>query len=138
MEVVDELAGQSFGNDLDAYRSRLTIWSGSMKKPVRVEKVCSSIDILPTMLNLMGAEFDSRLIVGRDILSDSPGLVLFSDRSYITDAYEYNASWDQIVRGNVSDETFEAMQLYVADKFTAADNITETGYYNYVADYLGK
>ena len=126
MEVVDELAGQSFGNDLDAYRSRLIIWSGSMEKPVRVEKVCSSIDILPTMLNLMGAEFDSRLIVGRDILSDSPGLVLFPDRSYITDTYEYNASWDQIVRGNVSDETFEAMQLYVADKFTAAQNITET------------
>lgn len=138
MEVVDELAGQSFGNDLDAYRSRLIIWSGSMEKPVRVEKVCSSIDILPTMLNLMGAEFDSRLIVGRDILSDSPGLVLFPDRSYITDTYEYNASWDQIVRGNVSDETFEVMQLYVADKFTAADNITETGYYNYVARYLGK
>lgn len=138
MEVVDELAGQSFGNDLDAYRSRLIIWSSSMEKSVRVEKVCSSIDILPTMLNLMGAEFDSRLIVGRDILSDSPGLVLFPDRSYITDTYEYNASWDQIVRGNVSDETFEAMQLYVADKFTAADNITETGYYNYVADYIGK
>lgn len=138
MEVVDELAGQSFGNDLDAYRSRLIIWSGSMEKPVRVEKVCSSIDILPTMLNLMGAEFDSRLIVGRDILSDSPGLVLFPDRSYITDTYEYNASWDQIVRGNVSDETFEAMQLYVADKFTAAHNITETGYYSYVARYLGK
>lgn len=138
MEVVDELAGQSFGNDLDAYRSRLIIWSGSMEKPVRVEKVCSSIDILPTTLNLMGAEFDSRLIVGRDILSDSPGLVLFPDRSYITDTYEYNASWDQIVRGNVSDETFEAMQLYVADKFTAADNITETGYYSYVARYLGK
>lgn len=138
MEVVDELAGQSFGNDLDAYRSRLIIWSGSMEKPVRVEKVCSSIDILPTMLNLMGAEFDSRLIVGRDILSDSPGLVLFPDRSYITDTYEYNASWDQIVRGNVSDETFEAMQLYVADKFTVADNITETGYYSYVARYLGK
>ena len=138
MEVVDELAGQSFGNDLDAYRSRLIIWSGSMEKPVRVEKVCSSIDILPTLLNLMGAEFDSRLIVGRDILSDSPGLVLFPDRSYITDTYEYNASWNQIVRGNVSDETFEAMQLYVADKFTAADNITETGYYSYVARYLGK
>lgn len=138
MEVVDELAGQSFGNDLDAYRSRLIIWSGSMEKPVRVENVCSSIDILPTMLNLMGAEFDSRLIVGRDILSDSPGLVLFPDRSYITDTYEYNASWDQIVRGNVSDETFEAMQLYVADKFTAADNITDTGYYNYVARHLGK
>lgn len=138
MEVVDELAGQSFGNDLDAYRSRLVIWSGSIEKPIQVEKVCSSIDILPTMLNLMGAEYDSRLIIGRDILSDSPGLVLFPDRSYITDTYEYNVSWDQIARGSVSDETFEAMQLYVADKFTAADNITETGYYSYVAEYLGK
>ena len=137
MEVVDELAGQEFGYSLDAYRSRLVIWSGSMEKPVRVNKVCSSIDILPTLLNLMGAEYDSRLIIGRDILSDSAGLVLFPDRSYVTDTYEYNAALGTIV-GDVSDETFDAMQLYVADKFTAADNITETGYYSYVAEYLGK
>lgn len=137
MEVVDELAGREFGYSLDAYRSRLVIWSGSMEKPVRVNKVCSSIDILPTMLNLMGAEFDSRLIIGRDILSDSAGLVLFPDRSYVTDTYEYNAVLGT-VKGDVSDETFDAMQLYVADKFTAADNITETGYYSYVAEYLGK
>ena len=108
-----------------------------MEKPVRVNKVCSSIDILPTMLNLMGAEYDSRLIIGRDILSDSAGLVLFPDRSYVTDTYEYNAALDTIV-GDVSDETFDAMQLYVADKFIAADNITETGYYSYVAECLGK
>lgn len=137
MEVVDELAGQEFGYSLDAYRSRLVIWSGSMEKPVRVNKVCSSIDILPTLLNLMGAEYDSRLIIGRDILLDSAGLVLFPDRSYVTDTYEYNAALGTIV-GDVSDETFDAMQLYVADKFTAADNITETGYYSYVAEYLGK
>ena len=37
----------------------------------------------------------------------------------------------------VSDDSFSAMQLYVADKFTAADNITESGYYTYVARYLG-
>lgn len=137
MEVVDELAGQEFGYSLDAYRSRFIIWSGAMEKPVRVNKVCSSIDILPTMLNLMGAEYDSRLIIGRDILSDSAGLVLFPDRSYVTDTYEYNAALDTIV-GDVSDETFDAMQLYVADKFIAADNITETGYYSYVAECLGK
>ena len=140
MEIVDELAGTEFGSSLDAYRSKLIIWSGAMEKPVRVNKVCSSIDILPTMLNLMGADYDSRLIIGRDILSDSAGLVLFPDRSYITDIYEYNAYTGLVTltgRDDVSDENLNAMQLYVADKFTAADNITESGYYTYVARYLG-
>lgn len=140
MEIVDELAGTEFGSSLDAYRSKLIIWSGAMEKPVRVNKVCSSIDILPTMLNLMGADYDSRLIIGRDILSDSAGLVLFPDRSYITDIYEYNAYTGLITltgRDDVSDENLNAMQLYVADKFTAADNIAESGYYTYVARYLG-
>ncbi|MCQ5134386.1 LTA synthase family protein, partial [Coprococcus eutactus] len=73
----------------------------------------SSIDNLPTLLNLMGAEYDSRLILGRDILSDSAGLVLFPDRSYVTDTYEYYAALGTI-GGDVSDETFDAMQLYVA------------------------
>lgn len=140
MEVVDELAGTEFGDSLDAYRSRLVIWSAAMEKPVWVDKVCSSIDILPTMLNLMGADYDSRLIIGKDILSDSAGLVIFPDRSFITDTYEYNSVTDTITTaaGNeVSDDSFGAMQLYVADKFTAADNITETGYYTYIARYLG-
>ena len=140
MEIVDELEGTEFGSSLDAYRSKLIIWSGAMEKPVRVNKVCSSIDILPTMLNLMGADYDSRLIIGRDILSDSAGLVLFPDRSYITDIYEYNAYTGLVTltgRDDVSDENLNAMQLYVADKFTAADNITESGYYTYVARYLG-
>ena len=140
MDVVDELAGENFGNSLEAYRSRLVIWSASMEKPVRVDKVCSSIDILPTMLNLMGVDYDSRLIIGRDILSDSTGLVLFPDRSFITDAFEYNAVTDTLTShtgAEVSDDSFIAMQLYVADKFTAADNITESGYYTYVARYLG-
>lgn len=136
MEVMDELAGTTFGSSLDAYRSKLVIWSGAMEEPVKVDKVCSSIDILPTMLNLMGADYDSRLIIGRDILSTGAGLVLFPDRSYITDSYEYNAATDEIY-GSVNQETLDAMQLYVADKFTAADNITETGYYSYVAQYLG-
>ena len=140
MDVVDELAGENFENSLEAYRSRLVIWSASMEKPVRVDKVCSSIDILPTMLNLMGVDYDSRLIIGRDILSDSTGLVLFPDRSFITDAFEYNAVTDTLTShtgAEVSDDSFIAMQLYVADKFTAADNITESGYYTYVARYLG-
>lgn len=140
MEVLDELAGRELEVEFEAYESTLVIWSGAMEKPVRVDKVCSSIDILPTMLNLMGAEYDSRLIIGRDILSDSQGLVLFADRSFITDDYSYNANTEAIVSRDsveVDGAALEAMKLYVSDKFTAADSITETGYYGYVAKCMG-
>lgn len=59
----------------ETYREALIIWCADMKKPVEVKKVCSAIDILPTLLNLYGLEYDSRLIIGHDILSDTPGFV---------------------------------------------------------------
>ena len=59
----------------DLYKAPLIIWSPSMKRPIEVKKVCSAIDILPTVLNLFGAEYDSRLIIGHDILSDCDGFV---------------------------------------------------------------
>ncbi len=64
--------------NFDLYRAPLIIWSASMTEPVTVSKVCSAPDILPTVLNLFGLEYDSRLIMGRDILSDSDGLVLLN------------------------------------------------------------
>lgn len=59
----------------DLYKAPLIIWSPSMKHSIEVDKVCSAIDILPTVLNLFGLDYDSRLIIGRDILSDSEGFV---------------------------------------------------------------
>lgn len=140
MEILDEIEGRELEDNFEAYKSHLIIWSAAMENPVKVSKVCSSIDILPTVLNLMGQEYDSRLIIGKDILSASPGLVLFANRSFITDTYEYNANTSQVTLTTsyeVSNESVENMKLYVADKFTAADSITESGYYTYVAKMLG-
>ena len=52
-----------------------------MENPIYVDKVGSQIDVLPTLLNLFGIEYDSRLIVGQDILSSNEGLAIFSNRS---------------------------------------------------------
>jgi phosphoglycerol transferase MdoB-like AlkP superfamily enzyme len=81
MEALSELYGLPVENiflNFDLYRAPLIIWSPSMKAPVKVDKVCSAIDVLPTVLNLFGAEYDSRLIMGRDILSDSDGFVILN------------------------------------------------------------
>ena len=63
----------------------LILWSAGMTEPVPVDKVCCQVDILPTLSNLLGLEYDSRMLAGRDILSDSEGLVVFSSRSWRSD-----------------------------------------------------
>ncbi len=84
-------------NNFDLYRAPLIIWCGSMEQPVKVEKVCSAIDIVPTLLNLFGLEYDSRLITGQDILDFSvdgfvPMNMLKTSYHWITDYGTYNAT----------------------------------------------
>ena len=63
----------------EIYENTLILWNDQMKKPVEVDKYCSSLDIAPTLSNLFGLEYDSRLMMGTDILSDQPGMVIFSN-----------------------------------------------------------
>lgn len=65
-------------DDLDLLRNSIIIWSSSMEEPVVVDKPCSSIDIVPTVSNLFGLEYDSRLLMGTDILSESDPLVILN------------------------------------------------------------
>ena len=61
-----------------------------MEEPVEVDKVCCQVDILPTVSNLLGLEYDSRMLAGSDILSTSEGLVVFSSRCWKSDRGFYN------------------------------------------------
>lgn len=88
---LDKLYGQTTDTIFEQFRNALIIYSPSMDKPVHVTKPCSSYDILPTVLNLMGAEYDSRLLAGTDILSDSPALAMTNcNQSWISDYGKYN------------------------------------------------
>jgi len=91
VSVLEELNGGEVDMRFDVLRSTLILWSGDMTESVTVTKPCSSMDILPTLSNLFGLEYDSRLLMGRDALSDSPALVMLSDRSFITDLGRYDA-----------------------------------------------
>ncbi len=83
----EELAGKSLSEGKDLYRNTLILWNAGMEaEPVHVEKVCGSMDIIPTLLNLFGFDYDSRMYAGRDIFSQEEGLVIFNDRSFVTDA----------------------------------------------------
>ena len=56
-------------NEPERFRNAFILWSGSMTEPIEVDVPCSSIDMVPTISNLFGLTYDSRLYSGRDILA---------------------------------------------------------------------
>jgi hypothetical protein len=80
---VSELRGRPVDMRFDAHRSGMILYVQGMQ-PILVERPVSNIDILPTVLNLLGRPFDSRMIMGIDILSELPSLVVFND-GFLTD-----------------------------------------------------
>ncbi len=121
------------------YESNLVLWSGSIKEPVHVDKVCSSIDIIPTLCNLFGVEYDSRLYSGKDILSDTPGLVIFSDMGFATDYCIYNATTGNIKATTdvqVTDEYISSVNALVKNLWAASGRIIYEDYYEKMQKYI--
>ena len=131
----EELAGKELEDTLDIYRNSLVLWNSEME-PMVVEKPCCSVDVLPTILNLFGFEYDSRLYAGRDILSDSEGLVIFSDRSFITETMEYNKKTKEKVYkvDSVTEEDYEAMKKQVKTIYDYSAGILNQDFYRYVEE----
>ena len=130
--VYNELAGKDIeDDDFELHRNQFGIWCSSMEKPVVIDKLCASIDILPTVLNLLGADFDSRLLAGRNILSDSDELVIFADQSFITDKIKYDAATGEttylVPESQVPDGYLDSMiaevenRLYISDEVIGTD-----------------
>lgn len=84
-----------FGRDHNA----LILWSGCLEKqePIVIESPTSSLDILPTLSNLFGTAYDSRLFPGRDVLSDTEALVFNMNYDWKTDLGTYYANTGKFI-----------------------------------------
>ena len=130
-EGLDALAGHTVEENFELYKSQLIIYSKGIT-PMTVDKACSSLDILPTISNMMGLEYDSRLLMGKDIFSDSSPLVIFANRSWITDKAMYNPETEQLIQLTdepVDDEYVKSINKAVKSKFTYSAKVLENDYY---------
>ncbi|MBO4265273.1 MAG: sulfatase-like hydrolase/transferase [Clostridia bacterium] len=93
----NEFLGGEADENFDLPHSSLILWSGSMKEPVKVEKYCTSMDVLPTVLNLFGLDYDSRLLMGRDILSDSEGTAIMYNMNFINKYGRFTVSDNKFI-----------------------------------------
>lgn len=141
LDQVNELSTYTRDDEFEKHNMPLIIWSGSMEEPVVVEKTGSNLDILPTVLNLFGIEYDSRLLMGRDLLSNSEPTVIFANRSFITDKIKYNAVTGEVINLTneaVSEEYVNKMKTIVEGKIQISRLILEKDYYRKIQEYLTK
>lgn len=133
-DLINEISSYNRDGIVEVNRSNFIIYNPSTPKTV-IKKTGSQIDALPTLLNLFGIEYDSRLIVGRDILSNQEGLAIFSNRSWVSDSGTYYASSRKFVPKegiSVSDDYVSTMNKIVANDFTMSKYIINYDYYKMV------
>ena len=155
-DVLDELAGKSFGAnetlakslseknlDTEIYRSCAIIWSHSMTEPVVVDKVTCQVDLLPTVSNLLGLSYDSRMLAGKDAMCEDEGMVIFHSKSWRTDSGFYNALTQTFTPAPgvtmTEDEQAEYvsyMKKYAANKLNMTAKIIENDFYNVMKKYI--
>lgn len=111
-------------------KSNFILWNNKMDK-VKVDKVGSQIDVLPTLYNLFGVKYDSRLIIGKDILSDDEGLSIFNNLSWISDKGKYN-SVTGIFDGDADLDYINNMNNIVANRVSMSKCLIKYNYYDLV------
>jgi len=74
-------------------KNTLIIWSGCLEDmDLKIDAPVCSIDILPTLSNLFGVTYDSRMTVGRDVLGSEEAISLWPDYSWVTELGSYTAT----------------------------------------------
>lgn len=134
-ERLDELAGHEIDPEFEIYRNHFILWNQGMDNNIVIDKPASSLDILPTLSNLFGLTYDSRLLMGRDILSDSEPLVILGNRSFITDKVMFNSETGEVIK--LTDEELppdyvKNINAIIKNKFTIAKSILSLDYYRYL------
>lgn len=143
LDEVNELSKEKRDDTFEKHHSTALIWNSEMKEPIKVEKISSSLDLLPTMLNLFGVEFESRLLMGRDILSDSDSLVIYSNRSFITKYGKYEALTNKFEPFGELDEGFDVdtyirnINNVIYNKYQMSKLILDNDFYRKLWTALG-
>lgn len=141
IDEMNEAATYKKDSIIEVNRSNFILWNNQIEEPIVVDKVGSQVDVLPTLLNLFGIEYDSRLIIGKDILStNNEGIAIFSNRSWVTDYGSYSSSSKKFTlkEGKKLDDIdayVKSINNKAANSYSVSKMIIETDYYNYV---LGK
>ena len=131
-----ELAGRELDEVYEKYRNSFICYVPGLSEDVQVRSYCSTADILPTLLNLFGVDYDSRLLAGRDVLSSGIHLGILSDKSFLTDTFRFDAGTEtassSLEENYPDEETLRKYRTFVDNQFQFSKDILNTDYYAHV------
>ena len=136
-DYLADLYGSYPQNDWEQDRNAWILWSGCLEHEYK-DMACEistptySLDILPTLSNLFGLEYDSRLLVGRDVFSETEPLALWTNHSWVTTEGKYDSSTGTFYPNEgsaVGTEYVEQMKTIVANKLSFSGKILNYDYY---------
>lgn len=131
---------------ISRYSNTLILYCASMKEPVIVDTPCSSIDIMPTLANLFGLEYDSRLYSGRDIFATNydPGIAsetmplvilpVSGGYSFVTPAGQYDAHAKTFTPNegiDIEEDYVEKTKAILSNRWKYARLIISKDYYSH-------
>jgi phosphoglycerol transferase MdoB-like AlkP superfamily enzyme len=137
-EYLSELYGYEVTNNFERDHNRLILWSGCLEdeEPIVVSSPTFSPDILPTLCNLFGIAYDSRLLPGRDVFSDSEALVYDLSYNWKTDYGTYYASKGKFVPAGddveIPDGYVDQIKQIVKNKINYSKKVLNLDYYAHV------
>lgn len=140
-DYLRELYGVEDYDFLIRDHSALIMWSGCLEDmDIVVDEPVYSLDILPTVSNLFGVDYDSRLLVGRDVFSGAEPLVLWPDYSWKTDKGVYdakNGTFTPAEGVEVAEGYVEYISSQVSNKVTYSKSVQSLDYFNHLSKALG-
>lgn len=141
-DYLENLYGYKPKTDWEKDKNAWILWSGSLENEDK-DMVCEvseptySLDILPTLSNLFGVTYDSRLLIGRDVFSDTEPLVLWNNQSWVTKLGKYDAKKGVFYpeENTVVDEAYvEQIKEKVKNKLTFSGKVLDYDYYGVLFD----
>lgn len=134
LSEVNELSDYERDSIAEINHNTLIVYNSNMDKVV-INKVSSQLDVLPTIYNLFDIPYESRLFMGKDILSTEPGLAFFKDRSWVTDKGTYFASSKKFIKKEnveIEEDYIKNINQKVSNKINMSKLIIEQNYYKYL------
>lgn len=135
----EALSGEKYEDSTDIFKSTCIIYNSGIKEPIRVDTPCCNVDILPTIYNLFGIEYDSRLYAGTDIFGNGTHIAQLYNKSFVTDLVKYDYASGEAVWFDIDgydeeylDRYLEKMISIVKNRYAMSINIEQSDFYEFV------
>ena len=140
---VNSLAGKTVEANFERYQSSCIMYCSGIDT-VKIDAPVCNVDILPTVLNLWGMEYDSRLLPGTDIFANNTHIAMLYNKSFVTEYVKYNAQngkeeWLPAAEELTEEEKKQHLDYCKAvtkARYTASLDVMNEDFYRFVMDNI--